>query len=233
MEKPEKAPVAKRKIERRGRGRHARLTYDQMLKIRAHYEHGTKSQRELARDNGIDAAMIGRYAKKEGWAAWGSKRAEAMEKAAEKIAAATVKSYAEVIEEVNTRHLNSYHAAANIVDGLLGDMIKRIKWIQAANRAADEAAINHLDEKGNPAPLPPPQHISTAREIINIERLSSAMRATIIEGERVLLNMKDGAMSKDDSSNGANEIVRVLENARKEYATTLETVSSMTPNLRE
>lgn len=230
MEKTLTAPVAKvkKKIERRGRGRHARLTYDQMLKIRAHFEHGTKSQRELARDNGIDAAMIGRYAKKEGWAVFGSKREEAMAKATEKIVEATVKTYTEVINEVNARHLMSYRGAAAGLDNLLSDTIKRIKWVQASNVAAEAAALTHKDAKGNPAPLPLPMPKSTASEALTMERIVNAMRTAIIEGERVLLNIKDGAIEKEDPSNGANEIVRILEDARKEYG-----VVSHAPSITE
>jgi hypothetical protein len=63
--------------------------------------------------------------------------------------------------------------------------------------------------------VPPP--VSTACEAGALLKVVNAMKSALLEGERYILGIKEGVLAEGEGE-GINDIVRILNVARTEYA---------------
>lgn len=185
------------------------MTPEAIVQMQAHYEIGNLSKREIARKYGINHTVVDYYAKKEGWQPYGTRHEEAMEAAKGKVTDEIVKSYTDVVKEINESHLKSYRYAHELVKRLMSHMGNRINYIDMMNAKA----MKEAQDNGKPLPKP----MSSRDEILALDRLINALRQATIEGERFILGIKEGSLEKEDPTNGAREISKILEEARAEF----------------
>lgn len=214
MEPEDKAPDApvEEKKAKRVMGRKSRLTPESIAKMQYEYEAG-KPVREIARRYGIKVGTIYHYASKLTWGKHASKREEIVEIAREKVREEVIKGYAEVVKEVNDRHLLAFRKAADVAQTLMADLWERLKW------ARQKTAYQNAEWERDGRKGVPPQPVNTGKEVYALNQIVLTLKAALIEGERFILGLKDGAIEKDDPTSGAREITRILKEARQAYGT--------------